>query len=115
MTNKLIVQENISMEEILTPIQLKIIDILKKAGPMTRDEICESFGYKKYTYKSLSYNSQKSIKSHKPYHHQSHVYHKRTTIYNNLLKLKKRKVVKKFTKNNGKRGRPLVLWKLVEV
>ncbi len=36
----------------------------------------------------------------------------RTTVYDNLIKLHKRKVVEKFTRNNGKRGRPLVLWKL---
>ncbi len=36
----------------------------------------------------------------------------RTTIYDNLIKLHKRKVVEKFTRNNGKRGRPLVFWKL---
>ncbi len=36
----------------------------------------------------------------------------RTTVYDNLIKLHKRKVVEKFTKNNGKRGRPVVFWKL---
>ena len=36
----------------------------------------------------------------------------RTTIYDNLFKLQKRKVVEKFTKNNGKWGRPLVFWKV---
>jgi len=34
----------------------------------------------------------------------------RTTIYDNLLKLQKRKIVEKFTKNNGLRGRPKVMW-----
>ena len=93
MADKSIVQGNIDMKELLTPIQEKIIDLLKKAGPMTREEICESFGYKKY--------------------HQSQVFHhKRTTIYDNLLKLQRRKVVEKFTHNNGKKGRSVVLWKL---
>ena len=36
----------------------------------------------------------------------------RTTIYDNLLKLQKRKLVEKFRDNNGERGRPLVYWKL---
>lgn len=115
MANKSLVQGNIDMEERLTPIQEKIIDTLKKGGPMTRGGICESLGYKKYTYESLSYSSQSSIKYHKPYHQLRVYHHKRTTIYDNLLKLEKRKVVKKFTKNNGKRGRPIVLWTLVEV
>lgn len=36
----------------------------------------------------------------------------RTTLYDNLVKLQKRKIVEKFTRNNGKRGRPLVFWKI---
>ncbi|MFX0077264.1 MAG: hypothetical protein ACFE96_17610, partial [Candidatus Hermodarchaeota archaeon] len=38
----------------------------------------------------------------------------RTTVYDNLLKLQKRKLIEKFTRNNGMRGRPLVFWKLKE-
>ena len=34
----------------------------------------------------------------------------RTTVYDNLLKLQKRKIVLKFVRNNGKRGRPIVYW-----
>ncbi|MFW9970126.1 MAG: hypothetical protein ACFFDF_07995 [Candidatus Odinarchaeota archaeon] len=36
----------------------------------------------------------------------------RTTIYDNLVKLQKRKLVEKFSRSNGKRGAPLVFWKL---
>jgi len=36
----------------------------------------------------------------------------RTTIYDNLVKLQKKKLVEKYSKNNGIRGRPLVLWTL---
>jgi predicted transcriptional regulator len=36
----------------------------------------------------------------------------RTTIYDNLLKLQKRKIVEKSRDNNGERGRPLVYWEL---
>jgi uncharacterized membrane protein len=36
----------------------------------------------------------------------------RTTIYDNLNKLQNRKVVEKFSKNNGKRGRPKVYWQI---
>jgi len=34
----------------------------------------------------------------------------RTTIYNNLEKLQNKKLVLKFDRHNGKRGRPKVLW-----
>nr|BDI55172.1 MAG: DNA-binding protein, wHTH [uncultured archaeon] len=34
----------------------------------------------------------------------------RTTIYDNLLKLKNNKLVGKFSKQNGIRGRPVVYW-----
>lgn len=36
----------------------------------------------------------------------------RTTIYDNLLKLQDEKFVEKFSRNNGKRGRPVVLWRM---
>ena len=41
-------------------------------------------------------------------------YDKRTTIYDNLVKLQKRKLIEKFSRSNGKRGRPLVFWKITE-
>lgn len=36
----------------------------------------------------------------------------RTTIYDNLLKLQKRKITEKSRDHNGERGRPLVYWQL---
>jgi Fe2+ or Zn2+ uptake regulation protein len=36
----------------------------------------------------------------------------RTTIYDNLIKMQKLKIIEKFIKNSGKRGRPLVFWRL---
>ncbi|MBY9005770.1 MAG: hypothetical protein KGD63_03345 [Candidatus Lokiarchaeota archaeon] len=36
----------------------------------------------------------------------------RTTIFDNLIILLKRKIVEKFTRNDGKIGRPNVYWKL---
>ena len=36
----------------------------------------------------------------------------RTTIYDNLLKLQKRKLIEKFRYNSGMRGRPFVYWRL---
>jgi len=38
----------------------------------------------------------------------------RTTIYDNLLKLQKRKLIEKTSRNNGRRGRPITLWKITE-
>jgi len=67
---------------LLTPIQMNLIKTLGNQGPITRRELV--------------------IQLKTP----------RTTIYDNLLKLQKRKVVEKFTRNNGTRGRPLVHWKL---
>lgn len=36
----------------------------------------------------------------------------RTTIYDNLIKLEKKKLVDKFSSNNGQRGRPLIYWQI---
>jgi len=41
-------------------------------------------------------------------------YHKRTTIYDNLLKLEKKGKIERFDINNGKRGRSITMWKLME-
>ena len=38
----------------------------------------------------------------------------RTTIYDELRKLEKLRLVSKFTRPNGKRGRDIVLWKIGE-
>lgn len=38
----------------------------------------------------------------------------RTTLYENLEKLEKKKIVERFEKNNGKRGRPHVFWRIKE-
>lgn len=37
---------------------------------------------------------------------------KRVTIYNNLEKLRERNIVGRKSYNNGKRGRPVILWYL---
>jgi len=66
----------------LTPIQCRIIETLKKEGPMYRKQLVSALNTP------------------------------RTTIYDNLLKLQKKKTISKFTKNNGLRGAPLVYWKL---
>ncbi|MFX1389641.1 MAG: hypothetical protein ACFE9Z_06200 [Promethearchaeota archaeon] len=66
----------------LTPIQFNLIKTLKDIGPLTRRELVQE------------------LKT------------PRTTIYDNLLKLQKRKVIEKFSRNDGKRGRPLIFWRI---
>jgi len=70
-------------KELITSTQQNLIKMLTKEGPLTRRQLV------------LQLNTP------------------RTTIYDNLIKLQKRKVIEKFTRNNGSRGRPLVYWKLV--
>jgi len=82
MANKIIFENYFDSKDILSPIQNNLIKTLKQDGPLTRRDLVNQLNTP------------------------------RTTIYDNLIKLQKRKVVEKFTRNNGKRGRPLVFWKL---
>ena len=68
--------------EHISPIQHNILKVLEKWGPLVRREIVAE------------------LKT------------ARTTVYDNLNKLQKLKRVEKITLNDGKRGRPLVFWKL---
>jgi len=68
----------------LTPIQHSLVKTLQNIGPLSRSELVKELDTP------------------------------RTTIYDNLLKLQKIKLIEKFSRNNGKRGRPLVFWKLKE-
>ena len=68
--------------KLLSSIQQILLKLLQQKGPLTRRELV------------LQLNTP------------------RTTIYDNLINLQKRKVIEKFTRNNGSRGRPLVYWKL---
>jgi len=70
-------------KELITSTQQNLIKMLTKEGPLTRRQLV------------LQLNTP------------------RTTIYDNLIKLQKRKVIEKLSRNNGSRGRPLVYWKLV--
>jgi predicted ArsR family transcriptional regulator len=82
MANKTIIEQFSSSKEYISPIQHNLIKTLEKSGPLTRKELV---------------NELKTA---------------RTTIYDNLIKLQKQKMIEKFTRNEGKRGRPLVFWKL---
>lgn len=83
MVSKIVFDERVDSDYNLTPIQNNLIKTLNEGGPLTRRELVKKLNTP------------------------------RTTIYDNLLKLQKRKVIEKFTRNNGKRGRPLVVWKLI--
>jgi predicted ArsR family transcriptional regulator len=82
MADKVSIEEFSDIKEYLSPIQFNLIKTLKKIGPLTRKELV------------------KELKT------------PRTTIYDNLIKLQKKKVVEKFSRNNGKRGRPLIFWRI---
>jgi predicted ArsR family transcriptional regulator len=71
-------------KDFFTPLQNSLIEVLENDGPSTRRELV------------------KLLKT------------PRTTIYDNLLKLQKKMIIEKFSRNNGRRGRPLVFWKLKE-
>ena len=84
MANDVIIENFFDSETILSPTQNNLMKILQINGPMTRKDLVNQLNTP------------------------------RTTIYDNLVKLQKQKVVEKFTRNNGKRGRPLVFWKIRE-
>lgn len=84
MANTITIDKFFDPNEYLTPIQTQLIKLLKDNGPLTRRDLVKIL------------NSP------------------RTTIYDNLLKLQKRKTIEKFTRNNGLRGRPFVYWQLKE-
>ena len=84
MANNIVIKNEINSKEYLTPIQYNLMKKLQTIGPSTRRDLVKVL------------NSP------------------RTTIYDNLLKLQKRKLIEKFTRNNGMRGRPLVFWRLKE-
>ncbi|MHA1292648.1 MAG: hypothetical protein ACTSQJ_08290 [Promethearchaeota archaeon] len=69
-------------KDFFSPIQNNLIKILENHGPITRRDLVKILNTP------------------------------RTTIYDNLLKLQKLKLVEKFSRNNGKRGRPQIFWKL---
>ena len=82
MANEIVLKELSESKEIFSPIQNNLIKVLEKTGPITRRDLV----------KQLSTP--------------------RTTVFDNLIKLQKRKLVEKLTRSDGNRGRPLVLWKL---
>lgn len=91
-----ILEEQISPEgTYTTPIQQKILDTLSSnGGILSRRQICKNLGYEYDIYTQM----------HK----------QRTTVYDNLLKLKNRGLVQKIRgTSTGKRGRPPEYWKII--
>jgi predicted ArsR family transcriptional regulator len=84
MADRVLLDEGFNSKVYLTPIQHSLVKTLQKNGPLSRRELVRELETP------------------------------RTTIYDNLLKLQKNKLIEKFSRNNGKRGRPLVFWKLKE-
>ena len=82
MANNISMKNYLESKEFLSPIQNNLIKTLKNVGPLTRRDLVKQLQTP------------------------------RTTIYDNLIKLQERKVVEKFTRNDRKRGRPLVFWKV---
>ena len=81
MANKTSTENYPETNDFLSPIQFNLIKTLKDEGPLTRRDLVNELKIP------------------------------RTTIYDNLVKLQKRKLIEKFSRNDGKRGRPLIFWK----
>ncbi len=82
MANKAFSGNFLDQNEIISPLQYNLIKTLKNNGPLTRRELVNKLNTP------------------------------RTTIYDNLVKLLKENVIKKFSRNNGKRGRPKIYWEI---
>lgn len=110
MASKTIKKESSFKQQHLSPLQLRIIELLKENGPMTRDQLCEEFGFKKR--KVIQTDKYLLRERGLHYRYVFERYDKRTTIHDNIVKLQRRNLVEKFSKNNGKRGRPKIFWRL---
>ena len=84
MANITINKNEFEPKEYLTPIQMKLIKTIQRLGPSNRATLV------------------RELKT------------PRTTIYDNLIKLQKIKIIEKSRDNNGERGRPMVYWKLTK-
>lgn len=76
------IKQKFGIEDFFTPLQQEILKIIKEHGSTQRRTFVKLLNTP------------------------------RTTIYDNLLKLQKRKIIEKFSFNNEQRGRSVVYWKL---
>ena len=90
------ITDKLPREERSQDFQSKLLDILSTHGGLTRGDICEVLGYERYEYKNKY-----------PAHNQ------RTTVFDNLEKLRKKGKVEKVKEYNGKRGRPKEVWRII--
>lgn len=74
----------------LSPLQIKILETLDERGPLLR-------GYKEDEGPTLKNILERP----------------RTTIYENLVPLEEKGLVRKFDTHNGKGGRPKVKWEII--
>lgn len=91
----------------LEPIQQQLVNAIKKNGAMSRNDFCKEFGFKTHIYDQIVVSPSK-----KQYRYKLEQYHKKTTIFDNLIKLEKKGIVERFSKNNGKVGASVKMWKL---
>ncbi len=93
-------------------IRQMLMELLGK-GPMTRDQLCEAFGYEKYQIQYAQNYMRGQTLVH--YHRDIEQYHSRTTLYDNLKILKDQGKVEKFSKGRekGKIGRLPIFWRLI--
>lgn len=82
MANGIIIEKFSKSKDFLSPIQYNLLKTLDMVGASTRKNLVKQLNTP------------------------------RTTIYDNLVKLQKRKLIEKFSRIDGKRGRPLVFWKI---
>lgn len=97
------------MNRELEPIQQQIVEAIKRKGEMSRADICKDFGFETHIYDFVVIAPSK-----KRYPTKVEQYKRRTTIYDNLVKLEKKGIVEKFSRNNGKVGAPIKMWKLTK-
>lgn len=112
MASKTEKKENFTEQHDLSPLQLRILELLRENGSMTQDQICEEFGFKKRKVIQVDKYLLRERGLHISYAYER--YDKSTTIYDNIIKLQKRNLVEIFSKSNGKRGRPKIFYKLTE-
>jgi len=82
MVNKISIDNYPESVDFFSPVQFNLIKALKDEGPSTRRDLVKELKIP------------------------------RTTIYDNLVKLQKRKLIEKYSRSDGKRGRPLIFWKI---
>ncbi len=82
MANRTEIEKFSESKDFLSPIQHNLLKPLDRTGPTTRKDLVKQLNTA------------------------------RTTIYDNLIKLQKRRLIEKFSRNDVKRGRPLVFWKI---